>query len=269
MLVGRDAGFKRRYNASMRIDLNCDMGESFGIYRLGADDDEMLQMVTSANIACGFHAGDPQIIDRTVGLAARRGVAVGAHPSHHDLRGFGRRAVAASPGEVEADVLYQVGAVAAFARAHEVPLVHVKPHGALYNQAVGDEELSAAIARGAARCSTDLIFVGLATSEIMRSAAEREELRFAGEAFADRVYNPDGTLQSRRIQGSVITDPEKAAAQAVSIAAEGKVIAHDGTEVRLEADTLCLHGDNPAALDNARLVRKALEDRGVAVRGLS
>lgn len=252
----------------MRIDLNCDMGESFGIYRIGGDDSEMLRLVTSANVACGFHAGDPRIIDQTVELAAKNGVAVGAHPSHHDLRGFGRRAIAASADEVEADVVYQVGALMAFARAHGVALVHVKPHGALYNQAVGDEELASAIARGVARVSADLIFVGLATSSVMRKAAEDASLRYAGEAFADRVYNPDGTLQSRRIPGSVITDAARAAEQAVSIASRGKVTAHDGSEVALEAETLCLHGDNPAALDNARQVRDALEQNGVEVRSL-
>ena len=250
----------------MRIDLNCDMGESFGIYRIGADDDAMLELVTSANVACGFHAGDPSIIDRTVGLAVKHGVAVGAHPSHHDLRGFGRRNVDASPDDVESDIVYQVGAVLAFAKAHGVPLVHVKPHGALYHQAVSDEELSGAITRGVARVSCDLIFVGLATSAAMRAAAESNELRYAGEAFADRVYNPDGTLQSRKIEGSVITDPERAAAQAVSIAVEKRVTAHDGTVVPLDAETLCLHGDNPAALDNARIVRRALEKSGVDVR---
>ena len=248
------------------------MGESFGVYRIGADgadDEAMLELVTSANVACGFHAGDPRTIDATVALAAKHGVAVGAHPGHHDLRGFGRRVIAASADEVEADVIYQVGAVAAFATAHGVALVHVKPHGALYNQAVSDGELSRALASGVARVSRDLIFVGLATSTPMRKAAEARELRYAGEAFADRAYNADGTLQSRGIEGSVITDPERAAAQAVSIAVERRVIAHDGTSVSIEAETLCLHGDNPAALDNARAVRAALAKNGVEVRSLA
>ena len=217
------------YNRGMRIDLNCDMGESFGNYELGCDE-EILEIVTSANVACGFHAGDPVIMDRTVGLAMERGVAIGAHPGHHDLRGFGRRPIQAPADEVEADVLYQVGALAAFVRSHNGRMVHVKPHGALYNQAVADPKLSAALARAVARADKGLVFVGLATSNTMREAAEAEGLRFAGEAFADRVYNPDGTLQSRRIPGSVIHDPEKAAAQAVAIA-HGTVIAHDGTEV--------------------------------------
>jgi 5-oxoprolinase (ATP-hydrolysing) subunit A len=253
----------------MLIDVNCDMGESYGVYLIDCDEESLLELVSSANVACGFHGGDPRIIDRTVGRAVRHGVAVGAHPSHHDLRGFGRREIKVSPGEVESDVLYQVGAVAAFARAHGTGLVHVKPHGALYNQAVHDEELSRAIARGIARVSRDLIFVGLATSSVMKDAAEAEGLRYGREAFADRVYNPDGTLQSRRIAGSVITDPEKAAAQAVQIATARSVIAHDGTVVALEAETLCLHGDNPSALSNARAVRRALEEKGVEIRGLS
>jgi 5-oxoprolinase (ATP-hydrolysing) subunit A len=253
----------------VRIDVNCDMGESFGVYRIGAEEDALFELVSSANVACGFHAGDPRIIDHTVGLAVRHGVAVGAHPSHHDLRGFGRREVKASPDEVEADVVYQVGAVLAFARAHGAPLVHVKPHGALYNQAVSDEALSGAIARGIARVGRELIFVGLATSDVMRSAAEKAGLRYAGEAFADRVYNPDGTLQSRRIEGSVITDSRRAAEQALRIATEKSVIAHDGTRVPLEAETLCLHGDNVAALENARAVRRALEEKGVVIQGLA
>lgn len=253
----------------MTIDVNCDMGESFGVYRIDCDEEALLGLVSSANVACGFHGGDPRIIDHTVGLAVRHGVAVGAHPSHHDLRGFGRREMKVSPDEVESDVLYQVGAVAAFAGAHGTSLVHVKPHGALYNQAVHDEELARAIARGVARVSRDLIFVGLATSSVMKAAAEAQGLRYAREAFADRVYNPDGTLQSRRIAGSVITDPAKAAAQAVQIATAKSVTAHDGTVVTLEAETLCLHGDNPSALSNARTVRRALEEKGVGIRGLS
>jgi UPF0271 protein len=252
----------------MRIDLNCDMGESFGAYEMGADE-ALMPLVSSANIACGFHAGDPQVLDRTVALAVRHGVAVGAHPGYLDLRGFGRRPIQVSPSEVETDILYQVGAVAAFARAHGSELVHVKAHGALYNQAVGDSDLAAAIARGVARFSQELILVGLATSEPMREAADREGLRFAGEAFADRVYNPDGTLQSRRVAGSVITEPDNAARQAVSIARDGQVLSHDGSAVSLKAETLCLHGDNPSAVRNAQAVRQALLDAGVEVRPLA
>ena len=247
----------------MQMDLNCDLGESFGAFQIGCDA-EILELISSANIACGFHAGDPAIMDRTVAMAREKGVAIGAHPSHFDLRGFGRRPIQVTPAEVETDIVYQVGALQAFARSHGVSLQHVKPHGALYNQAVSDKELSEAIARAIARCDARLVFVGLASSAIMREAAIASGLRFAGEAFADRRYNPDGTLQSRRIEGSVIHDPEQAAEQAVSIAA-GSVTAVDGTTVELHAETLCLHGDNPAALDNARRVREGLERAGVSI----
>src|SRR5262245_58419104 len=160
---------------------------------MGADE-LVLEHVSSVNVACGFHAGDPLVMDRTVERAARAGVAVGAHPGHFDLRGFGRRAIPADPEEIERDVLYQVGALEAFARAHGVPLVHVKPHGALYNQAAADEKVARAVARGVARAGRALVLVGLATTEVMRRAAEAEGLRFAAEAFADRAYADDGTL---------------------------------------------------------------------------
>jgi UPF0271 protein len=251
----------------MKIDLNCDLGESFGAYTIG-NDEALLPLLTSANIACGYHAGDPQVMARTVRLAAQHGVAVGAHPGFPDLAGFGRRAMQLSPEEIENCVLYQVGALAAFARAAGVPLVHVKPHGALYNLAAGDPAIAAAIARGAASFSRDLILVGLANSAAMAEAAQAAGLRFAAEAFADRVYNPDGTLQSRRIAGSLITDPARAAAQAVRIARDGLVLAHDGTHVAIHADTLCLHGDNPAALANAQAVRQALAAAGIEVQAL-
>jgi 5-oxoprolinase (ATP-hydrolysing) subunit A len=252
----------------VRIDLNADMGEGFGVYPLGRDA-ELLAVVTSANVACGFHAGDPSVMDRTVALAVQARVAVGAHPGFPDLRGFGRRRVDADPAEVERDVLYQVGALQAFARAHGTRVAHVKPHGALYNQAAEDERLARAIARGVARAGRDLVLVGLASTAVMRAAAEAEGLRFAAEAFADRRYEANGTLQSRQVAGSVVTDPAAAAAQAVRIARDGTVEAVDGTEVRLRADTLCLHGDNPEAVANARAVRQALERAGIEVRALS
>jgi UPF0271 protein len=250
-----------------RIDLNADVGEGFGAWAMGADA-ELIPLVTSVNVACGFHAGDPTVMDRTVALAVASGVAVGAHPGHPDLRGFGRRAIAADPAEVERDVLYQVGALQAFARAHGTRLVHVKPHGALYNQAAEDDALARAVARGVARADQDLILVGLASTAVMRRAARQEGLRFAAEAFADRRYTAKGTLQSRREPGSVLTDPLEAAAQAVKIATEGRVLSVDGHEIVLAADTLCLHGDNPAAAANARAVRRALEAGGVTVRPL-
>lgn len=250
------------------IDLNADVGESFGAWAMGADE-PLLACLTSVNIACGFHAGDPRVMDRTVELAVHAGLAIGAHPGHWDLRGFGRRAIAADAAEVESDVLYQIGALAAFARAHGARLAHVKPHGALYNQAALDATLARAIARGVARAGRDLILVGLAGSTAMREAAAGEGLRFAAEAFADRRYNGDGTLQSRRLPGSVIGDPEAAAAQALRIVRSGSVVAVDGREVPLGAQTLCLHGDNPSAVENAHAVRRALDAAGIALRPLA
>jgi 5-oxoprolinase (ATP-hydrolysing) subunit A len=250
------------------IDLNADLGEGFGAWTMG-DDAGVLRHVTSANVACGFHAGDPGVIDRTIRLAAQAGVAVGAHPSHHDLRGFGRRNIVADPAEVEADVLYQVGAVLAFARSHGVGLVHVKPHGALYNQAAVDEPLSLGIARGVARLSTELVLVGAASSPAMRRAAEACGLRFAAEAFADRAYEKDGTLVPRGRPGAVLSDTAEVAARAVRIARDRRVVAADGTVIPLEADTICLHGDTPGAVEHARAVRAALEAAGIAVRPLA
>jgi 5-oxoprolinase (ATP-hydrolysing) subunit A len=249
------------------IDVNADLGEGFGAYPMGWDA-EVLALVTSANIACGFHAGDPSVIDRTVALAVKAGVAVGAHPGHWDLRGFGRRPIPVEPAELEQDVLYQVGALQAFARAHGTGLVHVKPHGALYNQAADDEGLARAIARGVARAGRELILVGLASSTAMRRAADAEGLRFAAEAFADRRYDARGRLVSRKVQGAVITDPEEAAVQAVKIATTGRASSVEGDEVEVRADTLCLHGDNPAAVANAVAVRQALTAAGVALRPL-
>ncbi len=250
----------------MPIDLNCDMGESFGAYTLGADQ-ALMEFITSANIACGFHAGDPRVLDRTVALANKHGVAVGAHPGFPDLVGFGRRNMDLTPQEIENSILYQIGALAAFCRAYAVPLVHVKPHGALYNLAAGNLSIAASIARGITRFDPHLVMVGLASSSAMADAAAAQGLPYAREGFADRVYNPDGTLQSRKIPGSLIADPQRAAQQAVEMA-RGFVTAHDGTRIPIDAQTVCLHGDNPSALPNAQAVRKALKDAQVEVRAL-
>lgn len=251
----------------MRVDLNCDMGESFGAYVLGADAD-IMPFITSANVAAGFHAGDPQVIDRTVALAVKHGVAIGAHPGFPDLVGFGRRAMSCAADEVEAMVLYQVAVVAGFAQAHGAALRHVKPHGALYNMAAQDHALALAIARGVARFGGRLILVGLSGSRAMQQAAEATGLRFVAEVFADRAYNPDGTLVSRRLPGAVHTDPAQAAAQAARMVKEHIVVAHDGTRVPIIAETVCLHGDNPAASANARAIREALEAAEIEVVGL-
>jgi len=252
----------------VRVDLNADLGEGFGAYTVG-DDAAVLAFVTSANVACGFHGGDPRVMDRTVALAVRRAVAVGAHPGHFDLRGFGRRPIPAEPDEIEADVLYQVGALAAFASAHGTRLAHVKPHGALYNQAAADPGIARAIARGVARADRTLVLVGLAGSGPMREAAAAEGLRFAAEAFADRRYEADGTLRSRRLPDAVLTDPDAVAAQALAIVRDGRATAADGSTVTLRADTLCIHGDAPNAGALAEAVRGALAHAGIDVRPLS
>jgi UPF0271 protein len=241
--------------ASLRIDMNADVGEGFGAWRMG-DDAPLFEVVTSVNVACGFHAGDPSVMDATVERAARAGVAVGAHPGYFDLRGFGRRPLAADPAEVEADVLYQIGALAAFARARGTRLAHVKPHGALYNQCAAEPDLARAVARAVARFDRGLLLVGLASSACAREAAEAEGLTFAGEAFADRLYKDDGTLAPRSAPGAVILDPEAAAAQAVRLALDGA------------AATVCVHGDTPSAPAIARAVRRTLEAAGITVLAL-
>ncbi len=248
------------------MDLNSDLGESFGAYTLGADA-EIFPYITSANIACGFHAGDPQVMDRTVALAKAHGVAVGAHPGYPDLAGFGRRAIEASEAEIENLVLYQIGALAGFCRAHGPPLRHVKPHGALYNVASRDIQVARAIVRGVARYDPQLILVGLANSALIQ-AAEELGLTAACEGFCDRAYNPDGTLRSRREPGAVHATPERAAAQAVQIARDHNVTAYDGTIIPLEVDTLCIHGDTPPAVEYAQAIRRALADAGIELHAL-
>jgi len=245
------------------MDLNADLGESFGRWRLG-DDERLVEHLTSANVACGFHAGDFRVMEATVELCRRAGVAVGAQPGYPDLIGFGRRPMPFTPDEVESLVRYQVGALEAFCRAHGVEMQHVKPHGALYNQAAADPALATAIARATARFSRDLLLFGLASSEPMRSAAEDAGLRFVPEAFADRRYLPDGSLQSRSEAGSLLTDPADAATQAVGIA-DGSVTAADGSTVAVRAASICCHGDTPGAVEIARAVRAGLETAGVAI----
>jgi UPF0271 protein len=248
----------------LRIDLNADVGESFGVFCLG-DDEALLEHVTSANVACGFHAGDPSVMDRTVRLAVRAGVAVGAHPGFPDLRGFGRREIAALPDDVEADVLYQSGALAAFVRSHGARLAHVKPHGALYNQAARDEALARAVARGVARLGKNVALVGLAGSDVLQASARAEGLRFVAEAFVDRGYDDEGRLLPRGRPGALVDDPLQAAERALRLAREGVVLSAEGRAVEVRADTLCLHGDGRNAVAIARAVREALEGGGVRV----
>lgn len=241
----------------MKIDLNCDMGEGLG------SDESIMPYVTSANIACGMHAGDPVVMQKTVRLAKGFGVAVGAHPGWPDLQGFGRREMSYAPEEVEALVLYQIGALAAIAKSEGVELHHVKPHGALYNQAAKDRNLADAIARTVKRFSRDILLVGLAGSGLV-DAGVAAGLRVANEGFPDRNYNPDGTLVSRQQVDAIIESPEEVAAHAVALAVEGLLFA-DGP---ITIDTLCLHGDHVHAVENSRLVRAELEKAGIQIAAL-
>lgn len=247
----------------MRIDLNSDLGESFGAWPMGQDE-ALMASITSANIACGFHAGDPSVMRRTVALAAQHGVAVGAHPGFPDLVGFGRREIQATPREVEDLVLYQVAALAGIASAHGTGLQHVKAHGALYNQACRDAALADAIAAAVAAFDRSLILLGLPDSELLR-AGTRAGLKVAAEVFADRAYEPDGSLASRRKAGSVIHDAEVVVARAVRMIRAREVVATDGSVIPLNADTICLHGDTPGAAELARQVRQGLQAAGVQI----
>ncbi len=248
----------------MQIDLNCDMGESFGAYTIGRDA-EVMPSITSANVACGFHAGDPTVMRETVRLAMAHGVAVGAHPGLPDLVGFGRREMAIGARELEDAVAYQVGALAGLAAAEGVRLQHVKAHGALYNMAAKDPTLADAIARAVAAVDDSLVLLGLPGSELLR-AGERHGLRVVAEAFADRAYEPDGSLVSRRKPGAVIHDPAAVVDRVRRMAREGVVRAIDGTDVRLPVGTICTHGDTPGADELVRRIREALERDGVRVQ---
>jgi UPF0271 protein len=250
----------------VRIDLNADVGESFGAWRIG-DDEALIPLLTSANVACGGHAGDPLTIERAVTIAAEHGVAVGAHPGYPDLAGFGRRELAMAPDELEAALVYQIGAVAAFARAAGTELRHVKAHGALYNLAARNPTVAETIARAVRRISGSLVLVGLADSALLE-AGHAAGLRVAAEAFCDRAYEADGSLRSRTLPGAVVMSADAAAAQAVRIVRDGRVTAFDGTEVAVAADTICVHGDTPGAVDFARAIRAALADAGVTLAPL-
>ena len=249
------------------LDLNCDMGEGFGAWKMG-DDAALLDHVTSANIACGFHAGDPGTIHRTVELALEKGVAVGAHPSLPDLQGFGRRRMNVSPTEAYDMVLYQIGALAGFATACGGKLAHVKPHGALYNMAAKDAQLARAIARAVRDFDAALVLFGLAGSELVR-AGEQAGLITANEVFADRTYQADGSLTPRTQPDAMIHDPEAAIAQIRRMLREGRVRSQQGSDATVQADTLCIHGDEPNAVEFARRIRQALDTDGVRVAPVS
>ncbi len=246
------------------FDLNADLGESFGPWRMGLDE-RVIRFVTSANIACGFHAGDPATMRRTVCLAEEAGVGIGAHPGFPDLRGFGRRALAASPAEVRDDLVYQIGALTAFTRAKK--LQHVKPHGALYNMAVPGGALATAITEAVLEVDPSMILVALAGSR-WADEAERMGLRVAREAFADRAIQADGSLVPRSHPGAVIHDINEVVERTLRLVTEGTMVAMTGETVELAADTLCLHGDTPDAVGLASALRAALEGAGIELRPL-
>ncbi len=249
-----------------KIDLNSDVGESFGNYRLGMDE-ELIPLISSANIACGFHAGDPCVMRHTVALAHVHRVALGAHPGLPDLMGFGRRAMDVTLQEVKDYMTYQIGALQAFAAAQGLTIQHVKPHGALYNMAVANPEIWQAVAEATAALDQRLILFVLAGSDRDRleTIGKRHGIRIAYEFFGDRAYNPDGSLVSRREPGAVIHDHQQVAQKVLKMATESKVVCKDGSEIELSADTICVHGDNPAALDLVKHIRNALVKAGIEI----
>lgn len=248
----------------MRIDLNADLGESFGAWTLG-DDTGMLDVVTSANVACGFHAGDPLTLQRTCAEAIRRGVVVGAHVSYRDLAGFGRRFLDATFEQLQADVLYQIGALDAMCRAAGGQVGYVKAHGALYHAIVEHPEQARAVVAAVAAYDPGLTILGPADGPLLRYAAD-SGIPTATEAFADRAYTPGGRLVSRREAGAVLHDPDEVAARMVRLVTRGVIQSTDGTDVPVSADSICTHGDSPGAVTIARAVRAALEGAGVTVR---
>ena len=250
-----------------RVDLNSDLGESFGNYTLGMDE-EILQYVSSANVACGWHAGDPLVMEKTVALAKRCGTAVGAHPGFPDLMGFGRRNMVITPDEAKAYVRYQLGALYAFAESQGVRIQHVKPHGALYNMAAVDEKLARAMCEAVYEFDPEIIFMGLAGSKMIEMA-EAVGLRAASEVFADRAYNDDGTLVSRKLPGAVIKDKDLAIRRVVRMVKDGKVESVNGTDIAIRADSICVHGDNPKALEFVKNIRETLIAEGVEIKNLS
>lgn len=249
-----------------KVDLNSDLGESFGAYKIGMDE-EVIKCVSSVNVACGFHAGDPLVMGKTVALAKAAGAAIGAHPGFPDLVGFGRRNVAASPEEAKADVKYQLGALLAFTKSCGVRMQHVKPHGALYNMAAVDIKLARAICEAVAEVDDSIILLGLANSKMLEAAKE-VGLKAASEVFADRAYMEDGTLVPRRQEGAVIHDKDLAIKRVIGMVTKGKVESITGKEIEIKADSICVHGDNPQALEFVKNIRAALGENGVEIANL-
>ncbi|KHE67293.1 LamB/YcsF family protein [Halobacillus sp. BBL2006] len=243
------------------VDLNCDMGESFGSYKIGRDD-EILKYVTSANIACGFHAGDPSTMKRTVSMAIKNNVGIGAHPGLQDLVGFGRRPMDISPEEAYDMVVYQIGALQGFVQAEGGSLQHVKPHGALFNMAAKQKELADAIAKAVHDINSDLALFGLANSELVKAGKEAG-LRTASEVFSDRTYQKDGSLTSRRESNALITDHEQAVSQVIRMIKEGKVRTLQDIDIDIDVQTICIHGDGANAVDFASYITRALNEADI------
>ena len=251
----------------IKVDLNCDLGESFGAYTIGMDE-KVIPLISSCNIACGFHASDPLVMRKTVALAKEAGIGIGAHPGFPDLMGFGRRNMTISPEEAGAYITYQLGALYAFAKSAGVKIQHVKPHGALYNMAGKDHKLALAIAKAVHSFDPQLILLGLSGSESIKAAAEIG-LPAAKEVFADRAYMPDGSLMPRSMEGAVIHDEDEAIRRVIRMVKEHKVTAADGTDIEIIPDSICVHGDNVKALAFVTQIRSAFEAEGVEIAPLS
>lgn len=249
------------------VDLNSDVGESFGAYKIGFDE-EVLKYVSSANIACGWHGGDPIVMRKTVEMAYNNRVSIGAHPGFFDIMGFGRRNMIVSPDEAKQYTIYQLGALYGFAKAVGVKIQHVKPHGAMYNMAAKDGKLARAIIEGIWEVDRDLIVLGLAGSEMINAAKEKG-LKAASEVFSDRAYNADGSLVERSLPGSMIQDKNIAISRVIKMVTAGKVTAINGEEIDIKVDSICVHGDNPEAAQFARLIREELCKSGVKIKPLN
>lgn len=251
---------------SHSIDINADIGESFGVYDLGMDE-EIIKYISSANIACGFHAGDPDVMNKTVDLAIANQVGIGAHPSFPDLQGFGRREMNFEPAEIKNLITYQLGALDAFARSRNSRLQHVKPHGALYNMAASNYEIARTIAQAIKEFDQNLILLAMSGSE-MYKAGQELNLRVAGEAFADRAYDQDGLLVSRKIKGAVLENPEEIQKRAIRMIKEGEVETIEGEIINIQPDTICVHGDNPKAIEIVKNLVSALKSADIKIENL-
>ena len=252
---------------AFKVDLNCDLGESFGNYKIGGDD-KIIPLISSANVACGFHAGDPVVMKKTIETAKKNNIGIGAHPGFLDLMGFGRREMKISIDEAKAYVLYQLGALGAFCKSEGVKLQHVKPHGALYNMSAKDYNLAKAICEAIADFDSSLIILGLSGSETLRAAKDLG-LKYASEVFADRAYEEDGSLVARSKEGAMIHDENETIKRVIKMITEQKVTSITGKEIPIKADSICVHGDGEKALLFVKKIREKLENEGIIIQKLS